>query len=120
MKKTVLIVFLILSGITSAQDKNAKETIEVDGVCLMCKVRIEKAALKTKGVKSANWDVETHQLSLIFDARKVDLNKIRENIAAVGHDTGDYIATEKAYNSVDDCCRYRDPKVVDDHKEGGH
>ena len=47
-----------------------KAAIEVDGVCMMCKNRIEKACLKTKGVKSAIWNVETHNLNLIYDERK--------------------------------------------------
>lgn len=110
----------MVTGAVLAQDKNAKTSLEVDGVCLMCKMRIEKAAIKTKGVKSATWDVETHQLSLIYDARKVGLEKIQENIAAVGHDTEEFIATDEAYNSVDACCRYRDPKVVKEHEDGGH
>ncbi len=117
MKKIIIILMLTLSGALFAQDKNAKATIEVDGVCFMCKMRIEKAAIKTKGVKSAVWNVESHELSLIYDARKVDVNTIQENIAAVGHDTGEHIATDEAYNSVDPCCRYRDPKVVEDHNE---
>lgn len=120
MKKSIVILFFIVTGAVFAQDKNAKASLEVDGVCFMCKMRIEKAAIKTKGVKSAIWDVETHELRLIYDARKVALEKIQENIAAVGHDTGEFIATDEAYNSVDACCRYRDPKVVQDHEEGGH
>ena len=40
---------------------------------MMCKERIEKASIKTKGVKSAVWNVKTHELKLIFDARKTDL-----------------------------------------------
>ena len=36
-----------------AQNKNARVSLDVDGVCMMCKNRIEKASLKTKGVKSA-------------------------------------------------------------------
>ena len=58
MKKLVLLGVLLFAGLTlTAQNKNAKATIEVDGVCLMCKDRIEKASIKTKGVKSAVWDV---------------------------------------------------------------
>ena len=54
MKKLVLLGLLLFVGVTlTAQSKNAKATIEVDGVCLMCKDRIEKACIKTKGVKSA-------------------------------------------------------------------
>lgn len=117
MKKFVItLTVLLLSAATYAQDKNAKATIEVDGVCLMCKDRIEKAAIKTKGVKSAVWDVQTHLLSLIFDERKTNISKIEENIAAVGHDTKGVIATDEAYNSVHPCCKYRDEEVKKDHE----
>ena len=107
----------MLFGVSSfAQNKNAKASIEVDGVCMMCKVRIEKAAIKTKGVKSAVWNVKTHELKLIYNENKTDLTSIQENIAAVGHDTKEFKATDEAYNSVDPCCLYRDEKVVKDHQ----
>ena len=117
MKKLILLAVVMIMSISSyAQNKNAKATIEVDGVCLMCKERIEKASIKTKGVKSAVWDVKTHELSLIYDERKTDLNTIQEGIAAVGHDTKEIIATDEAYASVHPCCKYREESVQDDHK----
>ncbi len=116
MRKIVLIVVIMMFGVQlQAQDKNAKATIEVDGVCMMCKERIEKAAIKTKGVKSAVWDVQTHMLSLIYDERKTTLDTIHQSVADVGHDTEKVTATEKAYNSVHNCCRYRDEAVRADH-----
>ena len=116
MKKIVLVTLVMVLGLTSyAQNKNAKASLEVDGVCMMCKDRIEKAAIKTKGVKSAVWNVSTHELSLIYDERKTNLEAISKNIVAVGHDTKELKATDEAYNSVHPCCRYRDDKVVDDH-----
>ena len=107
MKKLVLLGLLLFVGVTlTAQSKNAKATIEVDGVCLMCKDRIEKASIKTKGVKSAVWNVETHELSLVYDERKTDLIQIQEGIAAVGHDTQKIKATDEAYNNLHSCCKY--------------
>lgn len=119
MKKIVTIIALILVSSVQAQkkDKNAKLTMEVDGVCFMCKKRIEKAALSTKGVKFATWDVKTKKLSLIFDERKTNKKTIQKSIAEVGHDTKDIKATEKAYNSVAPCCKYRDEKVVKAHEK---
>jgi cation transport ATPase len=116
MKKLVIVTVLMFIGITSfAQNKNAKATIEVDGVCMMCKERIEKAAVRTKGVKSAVWNVETHELSLIYNDTKTDLATISQGIADVGHDTKAVIATEEAYNTVHPCCKYRDEKVKSEH-----
>ena len=56
-------------------------------------------------------------LSLIIDERKTNKKSIQKNVAAVGHDTKDVKATNEAYGSVDPCCKYRDPKVIDDHKK---
>lgn len=106
----------MITTVTFAQNKNAKASIEVDGVCLMCKERIEKAAIRTKGVKSAIWNVETHVLKLIYDERKTSLDTIKQSIVAVGHDTKDLKATDEAYNSVHPCCKYRDEEVQNDHK----
>jgi copper chaperone CopZ len=82
----------------------------------MCKERIEKAAIRTKGVKSAVWNVDTHELKLIYDARKTDLKTISQKIADVGHDTKAIKATDEAYEAVHPCCKYRDKEIVDNHK----
>jgi len=115
MRTIITILTLFAMTFSYAQDKNARASMEVDGVCGMCKERIETTAIKTKGVKSAVWNKETHELRLIYDARKTNLDSISKNIAAVGHDTKLYKATDEAYEWVDDCCRYRDPKVHEDH-----
>ncbi|MEY8848104.1 heavy-metal-associated domain-containing protein [Psychroserpens sp. XS_ASV72] len=116
MKNLILVLTFLLTTVSFAQNKNAKASIEVDGVCLMCKERIEKAAIRTKGVKSAIWNVKTHELKLIYDERKTNLDTIQKHIIAVGHDTKDMKATDEAYNSVHACCKYRDIDVQKDHK----
>ena len=117
MKKLLIIALVLLGTTTFAQNKNQKASMEVDGVCKMCKNRIEKACLTSKGVKSAVWNVKTHELKLIYDARKTDLKTISSTIAKVGHDTKELKATDEAYASVHPCCKYRDDEVVDGHKD---
>jgi len=117
MKKILVIAMMLLGVASFAQNKNAKASLEVDGVCMMCKERIEKASIKTKGVKSAVWNVKTHELKLIYDERKTNLDAIRKNIVAVGHDTKELKATDEAYNSVHPCCKYRDEDVKKDHEK---
>ena len=118
MKKLVIVLTVLITTVAFGQNKNARASMEVDGVCLMCKSRIEKASLNTKGVKSAVWNVKTHELKLIFDERKTDLKTIQGSIVAVGHDTKVLKATDEAYATVHPCCRYRDEAVKDDHKDG--
>jgi mercuric ion binding protein len=116
MKQLIVIALLLAGTISFGQNKNAKASIEVDGVCMMCKARIEKTCITTKGVKSAVWNVDTHELKLIYDERKTNLKTIQARIAEAGHDTKEIKATEAAYNSINACCKYRDAQVVEDHK----
>ena len=74
MKYKLTLIGLLFSFFTVAQSKNQTSVIDVDGVCGMCKLRIEKACFQTKGVKHADWNVETHQLKLIFNNQKTDLD----------------------------------------------
>lgn len=115
MKKLIIIAVILIGTASYAQNKNAKASLKVDGVCLMCKARIEKASLNTKGVKSAIWDVKTHELKLIFDENKTNIKTIEKNIVAVGHDTKNLKADDAIYNSIDSCCHYRDQAVINAH-----
>ncbi|MBB68650.1 MAG: ATPase [Flavobacteriaceae bacterium] len=117
MRLIIITLLLLLVSSIGFSQNNSNKTIEVDGVCKMCKKRIEKACLKTKGVKSAVWNVKTHELNLIYNPKKVDLEAIKTNIAAVGHDTKTLKAPEEVYVQLDACCKYRDPKVVKDHND---
>ncbi|WP_339660042.1 heavy-metal-associated domain-containing protein [uncultured Polaribacter sp.] len=126
MKKIIFILSIVMIGFSVQsqevkKNKNAKVSFEVDGICGMCKKRIETAALKTKGVKFAIWSVETHQLNLILDERKTDIKTIQSNILGVGHDVVGFDkkkvkATDEAYNSVHPCCKYRDEEIILDHQ----
>ena len=115
MKQIICIVLILAGSTLVAQNKNAKGSMEVDGVCMMCKSRIEKACLNTKGVKYAQWNVDTHQLSVIYDERKTNLEAIESRILAAGHDTKNAKATDEAYAKVHDCCKYREQVVHDAH-----
>lgn len=117
MKKLLVVLVLLVTSFGFSQNRNAKVSLDVDGVCQMCKERIEKASIKAKGVKFADWNVQTHELKLIYNEKKTSLDAIKKSIVAVGHDVSDMKATDEAYNSVHDCCRYRDEAVRDDHRE---
>ena len=82
------------------------EVFNVNGKCEMCKARIEKAAMVT-GVTKAVWDTKTKKLSLTYNPAKVKTDAVLKALAAVGHDTDKFKATDKAYNSLPGCCKYR-------------
>ncbi len=93
MKNLFTILFLLSFTLAFSQTKT--DTFFVDGVCGMCKERIENSCIKVKGIKMVNWNVDNRMLK---------------------HDTKIEKAPEEIYNSLAMCCKYRDPQVVKDHQ----
>ncbi|MFV5702318.1 heavy-metal-associated domain-containing protein [Flavobacterium sp. XS2P12] len=119
MKNIILVLVLIFTGFSiQAQDlsvsnhtkqknsKNARYTTEVNGNCEQCQKRIQKAAFSVSGVKSANWNIETHQLSLILNEEKSTLLDVKKAVAKIGHDTDVVKATKDDYDNLHSCCKY--------------
>lgn len=105
-------IFLALFSLSvHAQDKKndkiAKCEFEVQGVCEMCKDRIENAAY-IKGVKLAEWDNKTGIFKAVYRKDKTSEDKIHAAIADAGHRTNKLKADAEAYAKLPDCCKYDD------------
>lgn len=81
--------------------------LAVQGLCEMCKDRIEKAAKSVSGVTSANWDIKTKQLHLNYDPAKTSVDDVKKAVAKAGHDTDKYKADKATYDALPACCKYR-------------
>jgi Cu(I)/Ag(I) efflux system membrane fusion protein len=88
-------------------DETHTTTFAVQGLCEMCKERIEAAAKAVKGVIFASWDMETKQLHLNFDSRQTSREAVALSVAHAGHDTDAYKAADETYDALPDCCKYR-------------
>ncbi len=125
MKIKMTLLLCILLGAYSQhleakpQTKSDSLSIWVDGLCGMCKTRIEEAAQTVRGVETALWNVETHQLSVTVDPNKFKLNKLHYKIASAGHDTKELLAPDPVYDALHECCKYRDPEQIRLHDKEG-
>lgn len=113
--KLILTSILCLAMVqVSAQSKTEK--FKVAGECGMCKKKIEKAA-KDAGASYALWNTESKELTVKYASTSSNKAKISKAIANVGYDTPDFKATDEAYNSLHDCCKYERKGTADgDHK----
>ena len=110
MKKIIFLIFI--SSTVFSQKKNiVEESFEVNGVCKMCKARIEKTAYKQKGVKNAEWDINNHLLTILYDKAKLDIYQIHKSIAAVGHNTSEEHAPDEVYDNLPMCCLYNREEI---------
>lgn len=107
MKNFIVLITLFLSSFISfAQSDIKTETFKVDGNCNMCKKRIENAAY-IKGVKRADWNKETHELTVIYRSSKTSSDAIHTSIAKAGHSTEKMEATDVDYDKLPECCHYK-------------
>jgi outer membrane receptor for ferrienterochelin and colicin len=113
MKKIKLIIpmLLLMTIVSSATTLNftvyQKLIIKVEGACGMCETRIEEAAMNTKGVIEADWNEDSHLLTISYEKDNFDIMKLHKNLASVGHDTEVLRANDEVYEDLPDCCHYR-------------
>lgn len=113
MRKLIKVLLLFISVVAYSQQmpeksKKRNSVLEVNGNCEMCKARIEKACLKTKGVKYAYWDVASKKLSVVYNENKTELSDIQQSVLMVGHDVDSLRAAAPVYNSLHACCKFRE------------
>ncbi len=103
-----LIGTILISTLTFGQKKGTVETkMHVEGICGMCETRIEETVNFSKGIKSAEWDKETGTLTVVYKEGKTTPQKIGELLAKAGHDNEYAKATDKEYEKLSNCCRYK-------------
>lgn len=118
MKSIVLAAGVLLSYLipTSGFTQTNTDSLFVDGLCGMCKERIEKAALQAPGVIKADWNVDSRILTVRTDDRDFEEDQLHRAVADAGHDTDKRRAPDEAYDQLHNCCKYRDPEVVAKHR----
>ena len=102
---SLLVVFML--GVFTVFAAEKTETIKVKGGdCDDCKKHIETVVTGVDGVTSAEWNVETKILTVVFDDEVTTLDKVQMFIAQGGNDTPKYKAPDKAYDALPECCQY--------------
>ena len=84
--KTIFSTIVLFTLISFSATAQKKEEIKVWGNCGMCKKVIETAATGA-GASKASWSEETKMLSVAYNTKKTDADKIQQAIAAAGYDT---------------------------------
>jgi len=113
MKKMISILGLVMVSMIainpiSAQEKkkNYEEVnIQTSAICGMCEERIESNIAFEKGVKKVELNDETKIVTVGFDPRKTDADKLRTAISKLGYDADDVAADQEAHDKLPKCCQ---------------
>lgn len=102
-----LFVFGMSCTVSGQTASKGDQTVsfKVSGVCGECKERIETAAKDVKGVKKAEWDIQTDMLVLVGSA-KMDKQMVANALAKAGHKSELAAADPKGYANLPGCCQY--------------
>ncbi|MEZ4909930.1 MAG: TonB-dependent receptor [Saprospiraceae bacterium] len=95
-------------------------SISVSGACNMCKERIEKSAMNVEGVESSFYSVENQTLTVNIDASTFEKRALVKAILQAGHDAEGKKASDKAYNALHSCCKYRDKSIDENSNSSDH
>lgn len=122
MKKILSILcltfaFAFAQAQTESDNKVTEASFKVNGVCGMCKDRIEGAAMRTNGVKTAVWDKKTQMLTVVYKNSKTSEAEIQKAVVNIGHETETMPADSSAYAKLPDCCRYKEGAVCGSEKK---
>ena len=108
MKRLIILFTLafLANGVNAQEVKKIEEvTIQTSAKCGDCKDRIEGALNYVKGVKFAELNNDTKQVTVRYVTKKVSLEEIKAEIAAVGYDADDVKAEEAAIEKLPMCCK---------------
>ena len=112
MKNIFLLTFFIVLSLTSFSQKKPKvqtEFISTSSQCDACKERIEGKLNYTKGIKSAELDIETNKIEVKFSAKKITLLEIKQILNQLGYDANESKAKKEDVEKLPKCCQ---PKVM--------
>lgn len=107
MKKLIILSLFVFGAFSATKAQNVETNIIVQGVCGMCKDRIE-TALDVKGVKFAEWTNETSVCKVVYNPKKISEMELHKILAEAGHSTNLIESSDEDYNKINACCRYKE------------
>jgi periplasmic mercuric ion binding protein len=102
--KYIILSICSMMMLQAAYAQDQKIVIKTTVQCDECKTKVEDALLFEKGIRSAEVNIDSQEVSVIYNPEKTDPDKIRKAISLVGYDADSIPADPKAYKRLKPCC----------------
>ena len=108
MRKIIFIAVLFISSgfLKTAMAQMDTVRIKTTSICEQCKERIEIDLSFEKGIKSSNLNLKTKIVTVVYNSKKTDEQKIRTAITKIGYDADTLKADPKSFRKLPDCCKH--------------
>lgn len=107
MKRIISFVALLVMGFTLfAQQENRIQTvtIQTNGTCEQCKKIMMENIPQWAGVKECSYDMKSAKVTITFDSKNTNVEKLREGIRHLGYDADNVKADPEARAKLPKCC----------------
>jgi periplasmic mercuric ion binding protein len=105
MKTLVFMLTFILSSMAIGQEGKPTVVIRTSSECGTCKQIMEDKLNYVKGILFAELNVETKELTVKYNAKKITLDEIRQAISNLGYDADEVKANPEAVQKLPKCCQ---------------
>ncbi|RYZ84320.1 MAG: heavy-metal-associated domain-containing protein [Proteobacteria bacterium] len=104
-------LLLFLSAPVAAQKTVQTAVVQTTISCDHCKAcetcgdKFQKTLLRKKGIQMVVLDEKAMTITVTYNSKKIDLDKIRTAISNLGYDADNLKADPVAYQKLDNCCK---------------
>ena len=105
MKTLIILLTLVVSSVAIGQNGKPTAVIRTSSECGTCKQIMEEKLNYVKGILFAELNVETKELTVKYNAKKITLEEIRQAISNLGYDADEVKANPEAIQKLPKCCQ---------------
>lgn len=73
--------------------------------CETCGDKFQKDLYNEAGIKRVDIDTKAMTITVVYDSRKIEIDKIKLFISKLGYDADDVKADPEGINKLDACCK---------------
>lgn len=99
-----MIAFITLGSIT-AIGQTKEVVIHTSAECGSCKKRIEEKLNYTSGIRFAELDVPSKNLTVKYTEKKITLKEIKHILSELGYDADEVKANPESVEKLPECCK---------------
>ena len=112
LKITTLILMFVSTSVFAQKKDNIKTAIIKTKIycdhckqCETCGDKFNKVLYNEDGIKTVDIDSKAMTISVVYDKRKTDLEKIKMMISKLGYDADEVKADPAGVAKLDGCCK---------------
>lgn len=107
MKKILALIAIFamtLPMFAQQQTKTQTVTIQTNGTCAQCKKIMMENIPQWPGVKECAYDMQTAKVTITFDTKSTNVDKLRDGICHLGYNADNMKADPEARAKLPKCC----------------